>query len=446
METLKDNIIISSFNCNGLRDNKKRKSVFNWLKAKHSGIILLQETHSQDEDEQKWELEWGGKIIFSHGTSQSRGVAVLLPQGLVEKCKIKNTEIDENGRIILIDYDIESNNFTLINIYAPTKDQYREQMQFSEYLRNFLQEKQGNNLILGGDFNTYLNHTLDKKGGSNEPESKYAKQLISICEEFDLIDIWRLHNPKTQKFTWRDNTRVGLVQSRLDYFLVSRHLNNQISKTCFKPGFKSDHSLINIEVDLLHTQKRGKGYWKFNNSLLHDKTYVSLIKEELKGLASNNEIQDKSCFWDFVKCQIRTITISYCKTLAKQKKDKENTLIRKIEELENDIESDQQEYHKLKYEWEKLQDLKTQGAIVRSKVEWTEHGEKNSKFFLNMAKRNYNLKYIKKLIINNSEELTKPDHILKEEKQFYKNLYTAYLLLNFMRRCRSGQTGQTQGN
>ena len=196
------------------------------------------------------------------------------------------------------------------------------------------------------------------------------------------------------------NTRAGIVQSRLDFFLISRHLNYQISDSNLKPGFKSDHSLIKLVVDLLHTQKRGKGYWKFNNSLLHDKTYVQLIKEELKILATNKDIQDKCCFWDFIKCRIRTLTISYCTALSRQNRKQEEILASKLESLEKKL-------------------------GFRSKAQWVEHGEKNNKYFLNLEKRNCNLKYIKKLITDKAIELTEPDQILDEEKQFYKVLYTS---------------------
>ena len=174
-------------------------------------------------------------------------------------------------------------------MYAPTKDRQKEQLQFVDYLGIFLKQHEGKNLILAGDFNTYLNYKLDKKGGSIGSESKYSKQLNSLCEEFDLLDIWRTNNLTECKL-------AGIVQSRLDFFLKSRHLNYQISDSNLKPGFKSDHSLIKLVVDLLHTHQRGKGYWKFNNSLLNDKTYVQLIKEELKQLATNRDIQNKCCF------------------------------------------------------------------------------------------------------------------------------------------------------
>ena len=68
-----------SLNIRGLQDSKKRREIFTWLKHNHKGsksFILLQETHSKKEDELMWKNEWGAQILFSHGTSQSRGVAV----------------------------------------------------------------------------------------------------------------------------------------------------------------------------------------------------------------------------------------------------------------------------------------------------------------------------------------------------------------------------------
>ena len=310
-------------------------------------------------------------------------------------------------------------------MYAPTKDQYTEQQCFLEYLRELLQKHEEKNLILAGDFNTYLNCKLDKKGGSIESETKFSKGLKLLCEEYTLIDMWRASNPIERKYTWRDNTRAGVVQARLDYFLISQHLNYLISNCSFKPGYKSDHSLISLSIDLLDTHKRGKSYWKFNNSLLYDKTYVQLIKEELKMLATDNTIKDKSSFWDFVKCKIRSLTISYSVTLAKRKRKQEEILFKKLESMENNLDLNTQEYNIVKREWENIQFLKTEGSILRSKAQWVEHGEKNNKYFLNLEKKNYNVKYIKKLITEKSVIITKPDEILQEEKKFYEDLYTS---------------------
>ena len=99
--------------------------------------------HSKEADEKEWVSEWGGQIIFSHSNSQSRGVAVLLPNSMMESCKIKDIETDQNGRALIIDCEIEDNSFTIINIYTPTKDRQKEQLQFLDYLGILLKQHRG---------------------------------------------------------------------------------------------------------------------------------------------------------------------------------------------------------------------------------------------------------------------------------------------------------------
>jgi exonuclease III len=43
-------------------------------------IVCLQETHSTDKVELKWECEWGANSIWNHGLSNSRGVAILFSE------------------------------------------------------------------------------------------------------------------------------------------------------------------------------------------------------------------------------------------------------------------------------------------------------------------------------------------------------------------------------
>ena len=73
---------------------------------------------------------------------------------------------------------------------------------------------------------------------------------------------------------------------------------------------------------------------------------------------------------------------------------------------------------------ETLIETKTAGVMLRSKARWVAHGEKNTKYFLNLEKRNYNKKVITKLKKSDGTELTDPNHILREEENFYTNLYS----------------------
>lgn len=41
-------------------------------------------------------------------------------------------------------------------------------------------------------------------------------------------------------------------------------------------GYKSDHDIVTIDLQI-SKYKRGRGYWKFNNSLLKETEYVNII-------------------------------------------------------------------------------------------------------------------------------------------------------------------------
>ena len=372
------NVAINSFNCRGLRDIKKRQSIFQWLKKSHNGIIFLQETHCTQADEIDWTKDWGGKMYFSNGDSRSRGVATLFPNNCNLDIQVNTVRFDQNGRILLIECVIEGTELILANVYAPTKDHIQLQLSFISELEDFLQSYLGKNVLLGGDFNTCLNEKIDKKGGITNIQTTYNKRIRGLMENMNLVDIWRTRNPNELKFTRRERSRGGLVQARLDFWLVAEQISFQIKKCEIKPGMKSDHSLVKITIDLLHTQARGRSYWKFNNTLLKDQKYVEMIKNEITLIKNDVAIENKNILWDFIKCQIRTKTISFSKQKSRNNRETENKLD-KLKYLEKQITDNQEvlnDYYETKTEWEALQTIKTDGIILRSKVQWTVLGER----------------------------------------------------------------------
>ena len=383
---------IYSFNCRGLRDKRKRQLLFTWFKQKNNGIILLQETHSVISDEKAWEKEWGGTIYFSHGCSNSCGVAVLIPPALHFDFKCDSIDIDNKGCIITLNCSIEGNNVIIINVYAPTKDKIASQNLFLNELKRKVDFYSDRNMIIGGDFNVCLDPSLDKKGGTKETKSTYCKNLWHMMDEYSLIDIWRHRNTTLSRDTRHERSKNGIVQSRLDFWLISSSLEYLINKTTIKPGYCSDHSIIGIELELLGTQKRGKGNWKFNNSLLSDKEYLELIKDTISSVLHNTKFEDKNLLWEYLKCQIRSETISYAVKKSKLQRNREIWLQEQLQILENDIDKSEDNflfYKTIKCEWENIQTVKMNGLILRSKAQWVEFGEKNSKYFLNLTKRNY---------------------------------------------------------
>ena len=66
----------------------------------------------------------------------------------------------------------------------------------------------------------------------------------------------------------------------------------------------------------------------------------------------------------------------------------------------------------------------TQGIIVRSRAEWVEKGEKNSKYFLNLEKANKIKSTIRTVIDENGETVTNSKEVLEKIKNFYGDLYS----------------------
>ena len=108
-----------SLNIRGIRSFEKREGMFNWLLKSGTDICFLQETHSTKEVEIIWKKQWKGDMFFSHGSSHSKGVLVLLGDNL--DFNLKSVKVDELGRYILLEATIQDSTFLLLNVYAPNK-------------------------------------------------------------------------------------------------------------------------------------------------------------------------------------------------------------------------------------------------------------------------------------------------------------------------------------
>ena len=95
----------------------------------------------------------------------------------------------------------------------------------------------------------------------------------------------------------------------------------------------------------------------------------------------------------------------------------------KITELEKDIDSDEkfEEYDKKRNELEQIYDKIAEGVKIRSNCSWYQYGEKSTKLFYGLEKKNAMSGTIK-MIINDEKEITIPNEINLSLKRFYQNL------------------------
>ncbi len=99
-------------------------------------------------------------IKFSHGSSNSKGVAIQFSCELDIKIEREITYI--NGRYIILDIECGGYTFTIANLYATTKNFESEQIYTFQNLYKDLLEFKREYLILGGDLNLNLNPRVDK--------------------------------------------------------------------------------------------------------------------------------------------------------------------------------------------------------------------------------------------------------------------------------------------
>ena len=76
------NLSCFTLNVRGLNNECKRSQVFRWLHGRKFQIIFLQEVFSSRDIEKMWSAEWGGKVVFCHGTKNSCGTLVLFHPSL----------------------------------------------------------------------------------------------------------------------------------------------------------------------------------------------------------------------------------------------------------------------------------------------------------------------------------------------------------------------------
>ena len=96
-----------------------------------SDICFLQESYSTPEVEKIWKSQWKGEMFFSHGTEHSKGVLILIKNSL--EFELKTSKVDQNGRFIILEANVQDHPFLFVNLYAPNKT--NEQSTFFEEIR-----------------------------------------------------------------------------------------------------------------------------------------------------------------------------------------------------------------------------------------------------------------------------------------------------------------------
>ena len=135
---------------------------------------------------------------------------------------------------------------------------------------------------------------------------------------------------------------------------------------------------------------KGPSYWKLSNSFLQDNAFTELLKTEIpKFFQESEKLRNPMMRWEYLKYKVRQFSKQYTIDRAKERKAKRTKLELRVKELEVLISSNAeetviQEYYDCKHQLAEIYNYITQGIILRSRVDWYEHGEKSSKYFLDL--------------------------------------------------------------
>ena len=330
-------------------------------------------------------------------------------------------------------------NINLITLYGPNSDKPN----FYNNIETIINDTSSEFHIICGDFNLIFDTNKDCMNYRNINNPRSREKVLNMLNTCDLMDTYRAFHPDTKRFTWRKKN--PLKQARLDYFLVSNSMRDLIDSCNIKPSYRSDHSILELKI-FFSQFKIGRGTWKLNNSLLKNEDYLKLIKsiileeklkyavpvyklEYIENSYSSKEVNfviDDDTFLEALFLRVRGETIKFSSILKKKVDQNERDLIRDIEVLEG-IENlsphKSQILDDKKQELEGIRELKMQGHVVRSRVNWLHEGEKASKYFCALEKRNFTEKTIRKLKLNNGDFTTNQKIILNSIREFYSNLF-----------------------
>lgn len=166
-------------------------------------------------------------------------------------------EHDKEGRIITLEYD----KFFLVNCYTPNSKRELERLDYRmtwedeirKYL-NVLNEKKP--VIYCGDLNVAHNEIDIKNPKTNHFSAGFTdneREKMTKLLDSGYIDTYRyLYPNEADRYTWWSymrNSRQKNVGWRIDYFIVSNNLKNEIKEACIHSDiFGSDHCPIELDI------------------------------------------------------------------------------------------------------------------------------------------------------------------------------------------------------
>lgn len=253
---------IITWNVNGLRA-ALRKGALQWVIEQEPDFFCLQEIKARpDQLEADDHRLFDGYLSF-YNPAERPGYSGVVTFSRDEPEQVQlgfdRAEFDREGRLIRTRF----NGINLFNIYFPNGQRGHERLQFKlDFYAELLDycdqlHAAGEKIILCGDFNTAHQEIDLRNPKQNQNTSGFMpveREWVSRYLENGFVDVYRHLYPERVEYTWwtyRMNARQRDIGWRLDYFLVSEGLVDQVQDVVINgevPG--SDHCPVTLYLEV----------------------------------------------------------------------------------------------------------------------------------------------------------------------------------------------------
>ena len=410
---------IITLNCRGLGEIDKFRLLLNKaydIMQKNYMIMMIQETMITNS--RYLDLAWRGKYVFTPGTGNSQGCITLTNNDVT----ITDIEHVQNRGHYFKLTDMNNMQTLIVNIYAPL-GYNNAKKEFFDNILEVIANHDGENVILGGDFNITLTDMDSLRRRRTDAEKQIAENINTRIAQNELSDAFH----GKIGYTWgRGETRSRLdrIFTRLPLY---KHKNLDISWTLAK----SDHAAVILTLEHKHKIRMRNEHVKLDNSIVTNTEHLHELKQYLEEQMAQTVGMDPHTKLEFVKMTIRTKAIEINMRLRKKEnielKDLNDQISRNTEILQtplapNNLQTITRELEECKQKRDIILQRQGENLSMKAKTRWYNEGEKSNKYFLNLLKRNSESSEMTKLNINGITT-TDENEIREGVTKFYTELY-----------------------
>ncbi|KAB0800981.1 hypothetical protein PPYR_05335 [Photinus pyralis] len=255
------NVRISNWNVDGLRA-WVQKDGLSFLEYEKPDILCLQETKCSEDKLPDDIKELQDYKMFWHN-SNKEGYAGVALFSLVEPLSIKygigNDEHDTEGRCITAEYE----KYYVVSVYVPNAGRrlvtLPKRLEWNKIFKKFIKELDKQKpVIICGDMNVAHSEIDLANPKTNTKNAGFTKEEREGMTDFlsdGYVDTFRkLYPDQTGAYTfwtYMRNARSNNVGWRLDYFIVSDRLVDNVCDNKIRSGvFGSDHCPITLFMNI----------------------------------------------------------------------------------------------------------------------------------------------------------------------------------------------------